>query len=284
MKNQRLFRNFFAIAFFLFIGFAISAIPAKADMGIAPPSMRFSITFNIPQTPIIEGHLLICEDSECEKYSVFEKVNFYSYSLPNFYCAGENNDEWCYAGVGDDHFREYHKISLLFEDGVTRSSNVFQKRGNSSYYKLKVNEADLWIDEDVEKNRSFFNVFSPYQIICFLPAAFLTLVTEVQVAKLYSKKLKKVVKHIALANLISLPIVWFIIPGWLEIKFLWLFIIVELFAVIFEAIFIFWTNRASRLTFTEGAIISLIINVSSIGVGIVLGGIVLLVAYALVIR
>lgn len=266
------------------LGFILPVTPAKADMGIAPPSMHFSIEYQIPHTDIVEGNLLLCDDVDCEQYQILDTVDYYSYGLPNFYCGGENDSEWCYAGIGDDNFGKYHRISLQFVDGVTRISNVFKKRGYSSYYTVVVNEVDLVVKENAAKNLRFGNLFSPLQTVCFIPSALITLITEVKVAKLYSKKIKKPIGRIVLANLISLPLVWFIIPSWLEVKFLWLLIIVESFAIIFEAIFIYYTNRSSGVTFKEGLITSLIVNLASIGVGVFLIGFVLLILFLVNIR
>lgn len=141
---------------------------------------------------------------------------------------------------------------------------------------------DLRVEEDNTANWQFFNLFSPFQTVCFIPAAILTLVIEVQTAKLYSKRLKKPIRHVVTANLISLPIVWFIIPNWLEIEFLWLFIVVELFAIIFEAVFIVLVNRTSGFTFKNGLVTSIITNLASIEAGFVLIGILLLIVYVAV--
>jgi len=147
-----------------------------------------------------------------------------------------------------------------------------------------VNEVDLVVKENAAQNWRLSNLFSPFQTVCFIPSALITLISEVKIAKLYSKKIKKPISHIVLANIISLPIVWFIIPSWLEIKFLWLLLIVESFAIIFESIFIYYTNRSSGVTFKEAVITSLIINFASIGVGVFLIGIVLLILYFVNIR
>jgi hypothetical protein len=259
--------------------FILSVKPANADAGIAPPSMHFSIEYKIQPVHIVEAHLLLCEDSECENYQIFEAVDYFFYTLPSFYCGGENDSEWCYAGMGNDNFGKYYRISMIFDDGVTRISNVFKKRGYTSYYTVVVNDVDLLIQEKVAQNWLLYNLFSPFQFVCFLPSAIITIITEVQVAKRYAKKIKKSISHIVLANLISLPIVWFIFPSLLKVNFLWVLIIVESFAIIFEAIFIFYTNRTSPLSLKEGIITSVMINLASFLLGGFLLGIVLFLVY-----
>jgi uncharacterized membrane protein YagU involved in acid resistance len=245
----------------------LSVKPASADAGIAPPAMHFSIEYKIQPAYIIEAHLLLCEDRQCAHYQIFEVADYFFYMLPSFYCGGENNSEWCYAGLGNGKFGKYYRISILFDDGVTRISNVFKKRGYTSYYTLVVNDVDLLIQEKVAQNWLLYNLFSPFQVVCFLPSALITMITEVQVAKRYAKKIQKPIRHIVLANLISLPIVWFILPSWLKVNYLWVLIMVELFAIIFEAVFILYTNRASKLSLREGIITSVIINLASFVLG-----------------
>lgn len=260
------------------LGLIFPATPVKADMGIAPPSMHFTLEYQIIQTAIVDTEILICDNAQCNEYQIIETRGGYSYSIPNFYCGGKNNSEWCYAGIGNSRFGKYHRISLVFEDGVTRVSNVFKKMGYSSYYTVVVTKLDLIVQENVLKSFSL-NMFSPIQVICFIPSAILTVLVETKAAKLYSKKLNKPISRIVLANLISLPIVWFIIPYWLEIKFLWVLIIVEIFAIIFEAVFIYYTNRSSGITLKESVKISLITNFSSIGIEVLLLGLLFLIFF-----
>lgn len=253
---------------------------ASADMGPSPPSMYFSFRYLIPKRVVVDAKLFLCEDKECKNFQEFESGDYFSYAFSSFYCSGDNDyTEWCYAGAIDIDFVEYHKLSLAFDDGVVRESNVFRKKGYSSYYVVKIGENDLEVEEDKEENSKIYNMFSPFQNLCFAPCAIITLLIETKVAKRYSKKLRKPIKFVLLANLISLPTVWFVIPDWLDLPFLWTFIIVELFALIFEALLIYALNRKSGLALKDGVATSVLINSASVGTGVIIIGLFILVNF-----
>jgi hypothetical protein len=104
----------------------------------------------------------------------------------------------------------------------------------------------------------------------------LTIFIELLVSFFYIKLIKKparILIWVIVANIISLPIVWFLIPWLLGLIFpgvtpVLLIIICELFAIFFEAYFLYITNKTS-LPFKNAIFMSTLMNVSSFLLGLV---------------
>ncbi len=117
----------------------------------------------------------------------------------------------------------------------------------------------------------------------FIPALIITIILELIVALIFALRKgwpKKLLWYVFLANVISLPIVWFVIPlfrisivssGW---SFILTLVLYEAFAFIFEAYFLYWTNK-EFLDLKNAFKLSVVMNL----VSLVLGGIL----YALII-
>ena len=43
-------------------------------------------------------------------------------------------------------FSQYHRLEVLFSDGLTRSSNIFETNGFNSRYKVTIGAADLLVE------------------------------------------------------------------------------------------------------------------------------------------
>lgn len=107
-----------------------------------------------------------------------------------------------------------------------------------------------------------------YVLKNFIYALLITIILELIAALIYLRKntkYKNILKTIIVANLISLPIVWFIIPQLTTIILL-RGVFSELFAFLFEAIIIYYLNQ-KYLTLKQSVILSLIMNASSFIIG-----------------
>jgi hypothetical protein len=115
----------------------------------------------------------------------------------------------------------------------------------------------------------------------FILALSLTLIIEVVIFiiflrrwKIKTQKWKRPLISLIIANLISLPLVWvifFFLLIFFSQIFLWTGVsyaifIAELFAVFFEAYFIYWLNK-KIITLKKSFILSIVINVASFLIG-----------------
>jgi hypothetical protein len=74
---------------------------------------------------------------------------------------------------------------------------------------------------------------------------------------------------VALANLISLPIVWFAFPM-IRLDAITIIVLAEAFAFVFEAAFLYLTHKKKGLRFGGAAALSLWMNIGSVGLGVLL--------------
>jgi len=253
------------------IALLLSTSTVYADIGPAPPTMDFSFEYHTQQTVIASGQLLLCEDATCTKSEPFINPLDILGRPAIFNC---DDVDRCWAWAGARGFKQYHKLVITFAD-KTRESNAFTKIAYGAQYVVIVNEDSLSIYE-VFLPSSLFNFFSPLQTLCFAPALILTLIIETTVATTYSRKVKTPVKRVGWANVISLLIVWFGFP-YLQLGYIAVLILAELFAMVFEAAFLHIANRKTGLSFRRASIVSVLMNVASIGAGI--GTILLFIAW-----
>ncbi len=101
----------------------------------------------------------------------------------------------------------------------------------------------------------------------------LTLIIELIGAAYYAHKNKlsmKLVLIVAVANMISLPIVWFVIPPYIS-DFVTMVLVTEAFAVLFEAAFI-WKVGSDLVNAKQALALSFVLNMASF----ILGNIILM--------
>ncbi len=233
---------------------------AYADIGPAPPSLYFRFSSDVSSNPIAEGTLLLCEDAECHESRAFG-IPRRTFGAPQIFQCG---DDYCATAFGIDENAPYYRIVVKFAD-KTRESNVFKKLAYSAKYAVEVREDDLYV-RDVSSWRDFLN---PLQVFLYAPALVLTIVAESLAAALYSRwtHIPINVPWVAFANLVSVQVVWFVIPVF-TLSFGWAFLSAEAFAVAFEAVYLFIANRKTGLSLRRAGIISVLLNASSIAAGL----------------
>jgi len=124
-------------------------------------------------------------------------------------------------------------------------------------------------------------IITASNIISFTPAFIITVLLELFVAWRFVRKnkwSKKLLGYVFLANVISLPLVWFVIP-YIHLRtssILLMIILYELFAFVFEAYFLYWTNK-KFLDLKKAFTLSLVMNAVSLFLGGILYGILMLV-------
>lgn len=107
-------------------------------------------------------------------------------------------------------------------------------------------------------------------MMIFIKASIITICLESLVTVFFIRIKKfpaRLIISVILANGISLPIVWYVFPLLLSNSPFLFVLLSELFAVIFEAYFIFFTNRRWIL-FKQAFVLSVIMNSVSFAAGV----------------
>lgn len=154
-------------------------------------------------------------------------------------------------------------VYLPSQDQVFVSDLVTKKNFEAFY------QANLLPDRSITiKDITPFSQSSAWsKIKTFFFALILTLFFELLatlVFVLISKDSKKILFWVFLANLISLPLVWFVFP--LLKNFGWVILLAEIFAFLFEAGFIHLFNKKT-FSFRKSLLLSLVINLASFLIG-----------------
>ncbi len=230
--------------------FLILLLPALVYADIGPkPSMKFNLVYETAQS----FNLIGGEQFECEEETCTGAVPLGKFGPQRLICRQDNCHSLAYG------YSPYQKLVLNFSD-KNRESNVFSTKSFNANFNARVTE-DKLIVEDVTPFLSSGG--NPY----FILALILTIILELLTALIYLKAAgisKKVLTSVLIANLISLPIVWFVFPI-LQHPFL-ILVSSEVFAVIFEAYFINLLNK-KLITLKSSLKLSLLTNLVSLLLG-----------------
>jgi len=224
----------------LIISFCIPLTTVLADTG-PNPKMDFEIQYNIASVTLESAKLMFCEDLDCK---VSQEV------MGPFRCD-QNSCSYRYGG------NAYYKLVITYSD-KTRESKVFQKTRYNSSFTVIVNQDGLQVTE----NWSGLPYEPGNQIVVFLVALAITIPIELLVAVIFLKIRKQLYKAIIIitANLITLPIVWFIFPFIRLDGFVVLFL-GEIFALLFETWYI--RRNYENMSYITSFWLSLSMNLAS---------------------
>jgi hypothetical protein len=245
---------------FLFFLISITLLmPTLASADLGPkPTMTFNFVYKTQTVPtIINGEQIECPDSLCSTSAPLEGVG-----PQHFECSPEKN-QCSSLAYG---YNDFHKLSIIFSD-KTRESQIFKEKSFNAVLKVIVYDDKL----EVTETTGFSGTRSGKLLLQFFPNALLTMIIELLVALLFFRKSfsKKIFQSVLLANLISLPVFWFIMfLGNLSplIESLTNVFVLEVLIVIFEAWFIYrYINKI--ISFKESLLLGLLMNISSYFVG-----------------
>ncbi len=242
---------------FVAIGIVLlfTATTVSADIG-PKPEMYFLFEYQTVNVPILGGQQIECEDAACVRGSPLQRAG-----PQDFGCNSTGCGSRAYG------YSSYHKLVIQFSDR-TRESNVFEGRGFGGKFIVTVKPEELSIRQTFNP----FILFDPLgTVFAFGVALIATLCIELFIGALYVglRRLPgRIIPWIILANLLTVPVVWFLFPL-LPLEWLALTILSETFAVISEALLLYWTNK-TRLLLKEAAILSLLMNLGSFLAGLVI--------------
>ena len=228
--------------------------PTWADV-FPKPEIQFSFIYNTEAKPLIDpvhSEQLQCKDSLC-----LQNTPLGSYGTQKLYCSAGS----CYAIAYD--FDPYQRLVIAFTDGTVRQSDIFPVGKNLfNRYNVYVEENSLKVEPSDYKpgllEKGHGNMWLALLLILFLElGAALAYV-------IYAQKSFTVLYSVAGANLITTLLAWTILPHCISNLFvLWAFCTVAEGALI-------WAFNRKNISLMESAQISLIINVTSYSLGIIL--------------
>jgi hypothetical protein len=217
------------------------------------PKMEFNIEYHLSKpADIIEGWQL---QSDSESFSRFDTLK--KAGPQRFNCEDNNNCRSVSYG-----YKDYNKLVLKFSD-KTRESNVFKRGGFNSSYKVIVTDDSVRVSDVTPFYSSNSKLFS------FITAFIITIILELLTAFLFlliAGSPQKILLWVILANIISLPVLWFIFPLIFG-EGIPAFITGELFTFIFETLFIYYYSR-QYIRKWQAIVLSVIMNL----VSLILGG------------
>ncbi len=230
--------------------FLLLLLPALVYADIGPkPSMNFNLIYETQQqVSLVGGEQFECETKDCANATPLGK-----FGPQRLTCQQDRCHSLAYG------YSPYQRLFLNFSD-KNRESNVFSTDSFNANFNVQVTENALMV-EDVTPFLSSGGV--PY----FTRALILTIIFEMLTAFIYlsiTKISKKVLVSVFVANVISLPVVWFVFPI-LQNPFL-ILVFSEIFAVVFEAYFIRSLNK-KLITLKQSFSLSIIINLGSLFLG-----------------
>ncbi len=227
-----------------------------ADVG-PKPTMKFKFVYEIPPVSILDGQQIECEDIACKNAQPLATLG-----PQRFWCEGNECSSMAYG------YHPYHKLIIKFNDRE-RESDVFEQKGFNGEYIITVHEQSL----SVQQTFNLIGSLNPLLLLAFFPALILTLVIELIVAAIYvaiRKISKRILIWVFVANILSLPLVWFLFP-FLQLDAITTILLAEIFAVVFEAALLAVTNRRI-LPFKQAAVLSILMNAVSSLIGMCLIG------------
>jgi hypothetical protein len=121
---------------FLILAFLISTtVTVRADTG-PKPGMSFEFTQEFSGDPVTinSGTLYECESSDCQDATPLMQAG-----PQHFSCEAATCSALAYG------FSTYHQLEIVFSDGVTRRSNIFENHYFYSSFTVSIRQDDLLV-------------------------------------------------------------------------------------------------------------------------------------------
>ncbi len=229
-------------------------LPGWADV-FPLPEIQFHFIYNTDKHPLLVPHgseLLQCKDRLC---TTPEPLGIYG--AQKLDCGPGT----CHATAYD--FAPFARLTVAFEDNTARTSNVF------ALPNTLINQLNVYVEQD---HLSVEPVDTPpneplYKRTQMWGALLLILILELACAAAfayYKEKRFCILYGVALANLMTTLLVWvFLVHHVAQSAWLWFF------CVLAETGIIALVNRKD-ITLKESAILSVMMNVSSYTLGMIL--------------
>ena len=138
----------------LLLSLFLAAIPSQsveADAG-PHPSMQFVFVSQVKPAPtIVSGQLYECKDEACAESGLLPEMG-----PQRFQCQPNTCSTSGYM------YTTYHRLEIVFSDGLTRQSNIFTKVAYFANYLVTIEEKSLAVlEKPLGPNIPFFRAGSP---------------------------------------------------------------------------------------------------------------------------
>ena len=285
MTNKKTFKKQISKIIFLFVFFLlfISLLPNKIQADLTISIIDVSLTYDKEKIPDNEfrAAALICSEKEVQpnpeqyrKEEIISQLKIKEYdSKANCYWQPTQTttckkSECSFPFLGTSPWQTKLAIYIPSLDKVF-ITNTLSTAFDSHRYKVKLfSDKPLQVTENplfkITQNKSISYPFAVGLTI--------TLLLEMITALLFAiiiKISKKIIISVLIANLISFPIVCFVFPSLSSsyiVSAFTAFLLSEIFAIVFEASFIYHTNK-KRISFKKSFLLSILINLVSLFIG-----------------
>jgi len=255
------------VVFLLIIGFLIPLKSASADIG-PKPTFRFLYDFSVLSSPpeIKDVILYQCIDLECNEREVLPEV-----PGQYFECDGEG----CYVSLLTG--RKAWQIEVRLAEKILTSQS-FTKQGFYSRYNLVFMENEIKV-VFVSSSEPSLGITTQettasgkvIQGTDMIQAGILTVLVEIPLAALllliFRVKFKNII-WVILGNLVSIPVVWLLVPL-IPLDAFLVMIFVLLTSSMLEMAFL-GALGGEKMTWVKAAVISVVINIASFTAGLFL--------------
>ncbi len=229
-------------------------LPVGAE--VSPlPELQFSFIYNTDKKPLIsplQTELVTCKDRLC-----LDSAPLGVYGSQKMMCGPGACTAVAYE------FTPFAKLTVAFEDGTTRHSNVFAIPNTLiTPFNVYVNEADLAIEAvDTPVQEPLWQRPQSWG------ALLLILVLELLCAAgwiLYNKKRFTILYGVAIANVLTAALTWGILVHYVAQSAVW-----WIACVVLETVLIRLINRRD-ITLKDAATLCIMTNVTSYTLGMIL--------------
>ena len=262
-------RRFEPLIIFLILLAAVALPQGTAEADIGPhPTLEFEFDFSglNASVDIDEVILFTCRDDDC-----VEREELWDVPGQTFGCDQDGCSGTLLTGGPT------RQIEVRLADR-TLTSQPFKKEGFYSHYKLIFLNDEIKVEFVYASEPSFGNIATItsvdgriHQRLDLTMAVLFTLLVEIPLAGLFLLIFKARfldMLWILLGNVISLAVVWFIVPL-LPLTALSVTILVLLLSILIEWGVLGWLS-GKRITWLKAGVISLVLNVASTIVGLFL--------------
>jgi hypothetical protein len=262
-------------SFLIIFGALVVFLPKGASADLGPkPSVDIDVVYNqqsISDTNF-SARMLWCLSQDQKQVGMEDKtipqleINEYDSSKSCYWVparlagGGQCSNSSCHFGyMPPSEFKLAVFIPSI--DKVFITNEISRTNFNSRY------KAELFSDGSAKISETT-PVLSSDKVSSFAKAFPITIILELLVSLIFlsvRKLPKKILTYILLANIISLPIVWFLFPL-VKLPILAIIVMSEIFAVLFETYFIYLLNK-QIITFKQSLTLNILNNLASLFVG-----------------
>lgn len=268
-------KKFFSLLVVIFALVAFLPKSASADLG-PKPSVDIDVVYNQQNIsdPSFNAKMLSCgpqnvvQNEPKSEESLVPQLNINEYDsskdcywYPSWFAwGGQCSNSSCNFSYMPP--REFKLAVFIPSINKVFITNEISRTNFNSRYKVEL------FSDGSSKISETTSILPSDKISSFVRAFLVTIILELLVSLIYismCKLPKKILAYILLANIISLPIVWFIFPL-VRLPSLAIIVMSEVFAILFETYFVYFLNK-QVISFKQSLTLNILTNFVSLIIG-----------------